>query len=135
MFQNLFTKEEKKDEKKQDENSEKNEENEKKEDNKEDEYSFKKMINDFLNKGNNKAYVITALAVALIAPPLLYQYQQRQLISYTEFVRNYLQSDNVQSIFIQRYPAGNNSKTFAKIITKDGSTKKIVLGNVDHFLE
>jgi len=33
------------------------------------------MINDFLNKGNNKAYVITALAVALIAPPLLYQYQ------------------------------------------------------------
>lgn len=94
-----------------------------------------KKLKDIWNNGNNKRYISAAIAIAILGPSLYYQYETQQYISYTDFVKSYLYTDNVRSISIQRLPIGNNLKTYAKIVTKDGSVKKIVLGNVDHFLE
>lgn len=41
----------------------------------------------------------------------------------------------VSKITINRVNDGSHYKTYATIYTKDGDLKKLVLGNVDHFLE
>ena len=48
-------------------------------------------------------------------------------------MRNYLDKDVVKRIVIDR--GGTNQKVTATIFTHDNQSAKIVLGNVDHFLE
>lgn len=52
-----------------------------------------------------------------------------------DFIKNYLDQDNVSMIKILRDPDSSNSLCHAVIKTKNAGYKQLVLGNVDHFLE
>lgn len=73
--------------------------------------------------------------VALVGSMLvLYSLSDSEsMTSYTEFVRDYLERDLVKRITIAR--EGSSSKTTAYVYTSDNTSIKLVLGNVDHFLE
>lgn len=68
---------------------------------------------------------------------LVSRYLQDQLtfISYSDFMKDYLQKGNIKYIEIHKKITFGVITNVAVIYLLDGSYKKIILGNVDHFLE
>jgi AFG3 family protein len=60
---------------------------------------------------------------------------EENFLNYNDFVKDYLDKGAIDKITIHRVTDGSHYKTYASIFTKDGDRRKLVLGNVDHFLE
>jgi len=68
---------------------------------------------------------------------LVLRYLQDQLtfISYSYFMKDYLQKSNIKYIEIHKKITFGVITNVAVIYLLDGTYRKIILGNVDHFLE
>ncbi|CAK72120.1 unnamed protein product (macronuclear) [Paramecium tetraurelia] len=87
---------------------------------------------EYLKNPNNRNYIYMFLGVTGLAS--LYTYlNMEEEITYTEFLKNYLETNQVSSIKV--YNNDNSKINQASIITNRGESKKLILGNVDHFLE
>ncbi|CAD8197839.1 unnamed protein product [Paramecium octaurelia] len=95
------------------------------------EIDFSKFT-EYLKNPKNRNYIYMFLGVSGLAS--LYTYlNMEEEITYTEFLKNYLETNQVSSIKV--YNNDNSKVNQASIITNRGDSKKLILGNVDHFLE
>ncbi|CAD8202521.1 unnamed protein product [Paramecium pentaurelia] len=150
---NVQEENQKKEELKQDqqEKQEKQEEKQEKQENQEDEeqqqqqqqqqqekkkFQYPKIdfskFTEYLKNPQNRNYIFMFLGVSGLAA--LYTYLNiEEEITYTEFLKNYLETNQVSQIKV--YSNDKSKVNQASIITTRGESKKLILGNVDHFLE
>ncbi|CAD8210577.1 unnamed protein product [Paramecium octaurelia] len=89
-------------------------------------------VQEYLKNPKNRNYIYMFLGVSGLAA--LYTYlNMEEEITYTEFLKNYLETNQVSAIKV--YNNDNSKVNQASIITTRGESKKLILGNVDHFLE
>ncbi|CAD8112255.1 unnamed protein product [Paramecium sonneborni] len=93
--------------------------------------NFEKVF-EYLNNPKNRNYIYMFFGVSGLAA--LYQYtNQEEEISYTEFLKNYLEIGQVNSITIYRNETMKLNE--ASIMTQRGTSKRLIIMNVDNFLE
>ncbi|CAD8208329.1 unnamed protein product [Paramecium pentaurelia] len=95
------------------------------------EIDFSKFT-EYIKNPKNRNYIYMFLGVSGLASLYTYLNMEEQ-ITYTEFLKNYLETNQVSSITI--YNNDNSKVNQASIKTTRGESKKLILGNVDHFLE
>ncbi|CAK65107.1 unnamed protein product (macronuclear) [Paramecium tetraurelia] len=89
-------------------------------------------IQEYLKNPKNRNYIFMFLGVSGLAALYTYLNMEEQ-ITYTEFLKNYLETNQVSAIKV--YNNDKSKVNQASIITTRGESKKLILGNVDHFLE
>jgi len=82
-----------------------------------------------------KHYLGMGVLGLLLAQGLYEYYTEKETITYTEFVKNYLELDKVKRIKIKMLNTKGSYKPYAIIDVAGEGEKALVLGNVDHFLE
>ncbi|CAD8120267.1 unnamed protein product [Paramecium sonneborni] len=93
--------------------------------------NFDKVF-EYLNNPKNRNYFYMFFGVSGLAA--LYQYQnQEEEINYTDFLKNYLEPNQVNSITIYKNETSRVNQ--ASIMTQRGTSKRLTILNVDNFLE
>lgn len=82
-----------------------------------------------------KILISVLLGTGLVGKFFYDNYFDLDFITYTDFVKTYLEGNQIKNIVINRMNDGSHYKTYAVIHTHGGETKHLILGNVDHFLE
>ncbi|KAM3137743.1 hypothetical protein pb186bvf_010163 [Paramecium bursaria] len=106
---------------------------------KEKKKSFQETINQnydqfkkFYEDPKNKKYFGSVAAILGLGVGALFLIQEEE-ITYNEFLYQYLETSRISSIYVDK--SKSNHKISAQILLKTGDSKRLVLGNVDHFLE
>ncbi|CAD8194275.1 unnamed protein product [Paramecium octaurelia] len=93
--------------------------------------NFEKVF-EYFNNPKNRNYIYMFLGVSGLAA--LYQISnQEEEITYTDFLKNYLEASQVNSIIIYKNETSRVNQ--ASIITQRGQSKRLMIMNVDNFLE
>jgi len=146
--ENKQEKEEKENEKKQKEEEEHIENEEEGDKKKKAESPFSFNLFNWQDKGDGKSFdpkkppklqfhhiLLLSLLGFVGGQAILEFYNDKNSLSYTDFIRNYLEPEKINKITIRRVSDSGISKTIAVIDIVPEGQKVLVLGNVDHFLE